>query len=41
VSYAQVADEAGNNEIVLRKYYQRRATGRQALQYFSLAPRRV
>ncbi len=40
-SYAQVADEAGNNEWVLRKYYQRRATRKEALQYFGLTPRRV
>lgn len=40
-SFADVANEAGNNEIVLRKYYQRRTTRREALQYFALFPRRV
>ncbi len=40
-SFADVAEEAGNSEMIVRKYYQRRVTRKEALEYFSLTPNRV
>lgn len=40
-SYADVAREGGHNEIVLRRYYERRVTAREAREYFALTPSRV
>jgi len=40
-SYAEVSDEAGNSETIIRKHYRRKATAEQARQYFSLTPTRV
>jgi hypothetical protein len=39
--YADVAREGGHNEIVLRRYYERRVTTREAREYFALTPSRV
>ena len=40
-SYADVAREGGHNEIVLRRYYERRVTAREARAYLALTPSRV
>lgn len=40
-SYADVAREGGHNEIVLRRYYGRRVSAREAWEYFALTPSRV
>jgi hypothetical protein len=40
-SYADVAREAGHNEIVLRRFYESRVTTREAREYFALTPSRV
>jgi hypothetical protein len=40
-SYADVAREGGHNEIVLRRYDERRVTAREAREYFALTPSRV
>lgn len=38
-SFAQVAQESGHNEAVLRKFYFRRATPGEACEYFALTPK--
>ncbi|MEN9632043.1 MAG: hypothetical protein RL077_447 [Verrucomicrobiota bacterium] len=38
-SYADVARKGGHNEIVLRRYYERRVTAREAREYFALPSR--
>ncbi len=40
-SYADVAREGGHNEVVLRRYYERRVSAREAREYFALTPSRV
>jgi hypothetical protein len=40
-SYAEVSNEAGNNEAILRKYYRRKVTRQEAVQYFGLRSNKV
>lgn len=40
-SLTKVSEEAGNSEVILRRFYDRRATAAEARQYFALTPYRV